>query len=200
MQKKPKIKKKEYEIAQRRRPAWDIACVEAEEAFSLPRTERRTKFTLSYSPVKVAGSEGGEGASGNSSSGGAASKKAKRKLSISGGGDPTDVKSPPKKKQKRTTSLSQSPTSKDSEKLANQPLTQFMVYCSKKKDAVRREHPTYTDAQIEKVLQGQWDALNEEQKSKFIPMGQDVKDVSQMLVEDSTQQEQGGYCSLTVVD
>ena len=67
------------------------------------------------------------------------------------------------------------------EGLANQSVTQYTVFCQKRRDIIRREHPGYTQQQIFQILAKQWSELDEEQRSKFIPMGSDVKNLSQIM-------------------
>jgi len=67
------------------------------------------------------------------------------------------------------------------EGLANQSVTQYTVFCQKRRDIVRREHPGYTQQQIFNILAKQWAELDEEQRSKFIPMGSDVKNLSLIM-------------------
>lgn len=183
MERKNKSRRRDFQVGVSRRRAWEIACVESEQACAMNRFERISRFAITRSKIGESGpSTQPDDKTAKSS------RPKKRKLSL-GSGDKKEKTSPPRKRRKRTKSsgvggAGSTKTKDDSQKLANKELTQFTVFCSKRRDTIRREHPMFTDIQIDAVLKGHWDDMSDEQKSKFIPMGLDVKNVSQMLPEE----------------
>jgi len=47
------------------------------------------------------------------------------------------------------------------------------------------ENPGYTDAEVDADLRGQWSLLDEETRSRFIPMGSDMTHVSRQMMENA---------------
>ena len=182
--KKHKSDKRTYAEAPagRRRGAWDIACLESEDAINMDRSTRRQQYTLVYTEDKPSAKSGSR-SSGDRKSTSSASKK--RKLSTSSDAtattdtakadDVTDDKSPPKKRRRRRSSFTE--IENDSLLLPDPTHVQFLVYSAKKRDMFRREHPGYTEAKLTQMLKQKWDKLSADEKSKYIPMGSDVKDV-----------------------
>lgn len=91
---------------------------------------------------------------------------------------PLEATPPPAKRQKRSPSIT-SP-------MENQSMAQFTVFCMRRRDAVKREHPGYTPKQVDDLLQAQWDSLDADQKSLFIPMGQDFAHLSKHMPQTTT--------------
>ena len=179
----------------RRRGAWDIACLESEDAISMDRPTRRAQYTLVY--TDNSGKSSAAASKNNRKSSATAAKiNKKRKLSVAssdattdtatktddtagdaddGAGTADDDKSPPKKRRRRRSSPSSSQP--DSLLLPDPTHVQFLVYSAKKRQSFRREHPGFTEAKLTQMLKRQWDTLSADEKSKYIPMGSDVKDV-----------------------
>lgn len=91
--------------------------------------------------------------------------------------------SPPRKKQKLSDPpREESPSHiKLPKNISNQCIVQFTVFCQKRRESVKNEHPDYDDSQVEDCLQEQWSKLDDETRSRFIPMGSDFTYLSQMM-------------------
>lgn len=90
---------------------------------------------------------------------------------------------PPRKKQRLTEPVTESPSShiKLPKNISNQHVIQYTVFCQKRRDSVKSKHPDYDDGQVEGCLQEQWSKLDDETRSRFIPMGSDFTYLSQMM-------------------
>lgn len=95
----------------------------------------------------------------------------------------SETGSPPRKKQKLSDpSREESPSHiKLPKNISNQCIVQFTVFCQKRRESVKNEHPDYDDSQVEDCLQEQWSKLDDETRSRFIPMGSDFTYLSQMM-------------------
>ncbi len=69
----------------------------------------------------------------------------------------------------------------DNLELFIESVAQFMVFCQKRRESIRKDTPELDDEQVEAKLKEQWGQLDEEQKSKFIPMGVDVQHISELI-------------------
>lgn len=200
-------KKFSSDVPKARRVAWDIATDASEEAFTMERNDRRQKYTFIYidapssnqtpsekkSPKSVAKKPRTPKNLPNGMPVGQPRKYTKRKLQalvnekagildISSGTDST--LEPPKKRRKRSKSsssvpLSPSGTSSPS-RMASQGITQFLVFCQKKHEGIKNENPGILNEDIGIKLREMWDSLDDEQRSRFIPMGTDVNDLDKM--------------------
>ncbi len=182
LKKEKKNKKWIHKVTPARKPGWDRAVKSAQEAFPMSRAERKQTFTFIYEPPKEKKSASKAGEADLLPNGMLAPRKQKQtKRKLSDKNAPPDAEEssatePPKKRRKRSQTAGSG-----ANKLANQGLTQFMVFCQKRRDSIRKEHPEYSDSQVEESLRAQWDKLDPEQRSKFIPMGSDVKNLSEMI-------------------
>lgn len=89
---------------------------------------------------------------------------------------------PPRKKQRLTEPAAESPSHiKLPKNISNQHVIQYTVFCQKRRDSVKSKHPDYDDEQVESCLQEQWSKLDDETRSRFIPMGSDFTYLSQMM-------------------
>lgn len=103
------------------------------------------------------------------------------------------------KKRRASKEAPQPPASKKTKRsltspMENQSMAQFTVFCMRRRDAVKREHPGYTPQQVDELLQAQWNTLDADQKSLFIPMGQDFANLSKHMPAVQT-----GPCSCSQV-
>lgn len=90
--------------------------------------------------------------------------------------------SPPHKKQRLSESAVTSPSLiKLPKNISNQHVVQYAVFCQKRRPSVKNEHPEYDNRQVEDCLRSQWSRLDDETRSRFIPMGSDLTSISQMM-------------------
>ena len=200
-------KKFSSDVPKARRVAWDIATAASEEAFTMERNDRRQKYTFVYidapgskqksnekkSPISDAKKTRTPKNLPNGMPVSRPRKYTKRKLQelvnekaglldISSGADFT--LEPPKKKRKRSKSSSNVPLSPSGaaspSRMASQGITQFLVFCQKKHEGIKKENPGIINEDVGKKLREMWDSLDEEQRSRFIPMGTDVNDLDKM--------------------
>ncbi len=174
-----KDKKWIHKVTGGRRPAWEVAVKSANEAFPMSRAERKQTFTFIYFDPKEKKSKAELLPNGMLSQN--KRKFTKRKLGEKDDGPECELElEPPKKRRKK----SDSSKVLGANKLANQALTQFMVFCLKRREAILTENPDYNEDKVERQLRDQWDKLDNDQRSKFIPMGSDVQKLSDMLPDD----------------
>lgn len=65
--------------------------------------------------------------------------------------------------------------------VSNQHQAQFTVFCRKKRDAIAQENPSWSTTDIDAHLWQQWSQLDDETRSRFIPMGSDFTYLSRMM-------------------
>lgn len=206
--------KKNYQVVPNRRAAWDIAVEHAEQAYQLTGQQRIEQFALVQelpSGGSGAGRDIAKTAGEVPSNGGGTkrSKLAKHEPKQMSGTVVETIESkgsdgPPKKRHKMEESPSTVALNKDSAAATSPPasastwnvtnkfIVQFTVFCQKRRDSVKREHPEFDDRLIDSCLQLQWAELDDETRSRFIPMGQDFAHLSQMVKETSFPE---GRCS-----
>jgi len=176
-----------YIVKQGRRKAWEVAVVATEEALPMSRLERQQTYTFVYEPTEpVATKSAPDSQQVAALSNGVAVQKrkyVKRKVQAvdEGGVDGTASPlpaSPPRKRMRHLRPQRSSPR-----KLADQFATQFAVFRQKRRDSVREENPADSDEQVEKRLQELWEGLSDEDRAKFIPMGSDVTNITEMMTK-----------------
>lgn len=179
-----------YQVTDRRRTAWEIGVASAEYAFQLTLSERRAQCTFQYVLPPDKKTEAAAAAAAAEAEAEAPSTTGGKKRKLSQGVEP-DTPIQPKKKRRRRSKLSDS-TAGTSNTMTDQSAAQYYVFCQKRRDQVRRQHPAYTEKQLEKQLKQQWEALSDDDKAKFIPMGADVKH----LRDDELDSSQSGEWSM----
>lgn len=178
-----------YLVKQSRRKAWEVAVCATEEALPMTRLERQQTYTFVYEPTDPAAAKTSpDDQQASSLSNGVAVQKrkyVKRKVQATDEASVDGIavaspllSSPPRKRMRHLRGQRSSPR-----KLADQFATQFAVFCQKRRDSVREENPTDTDEQVEKRLQELWDGLNDDERAKFIPMGSDVTNITEMMTK-----------------
>ena len=110
---------------------------------------------------------------------------------------PTDL-SPPARKKSRSVEPVGSDASEEShlkfpKNVSNQVIAQFTVFCQKRRESVKMENPEFSDTEIESRLWEQWNELDDETKSRFIPMGSDFTHLSQMMLNVGVPQGLSAY-------
>ena len=65
--------------------------------------------------------------------------------------------------------------------VSNQHQAQFTVFCRKKRDGIAQENPSWSTTDIDAHLWQQWSQLDDETRSRFIPMGSDFTYLSRMM-------------------
>ena len=180
-----------YEVSARRRKAWMIAVRAATEALPMTRNERKVTFTFTYHipglQPKEAGPEGGQEEvslypttpDGMEILPNGVVRKKRGRPSRGKGQESSNGITPPAKRRRKSPDVGASP-------LANKSVAQYMVFCQKRGEVIRKENPEMTEEAVEAKLKEQWGQLDEEQKSKFIPMGLDVQRISEMIPAQAT--------------
>ena len=165
---KDKKNRKWYEVAPRRRKAWEVAVSAAEAAFLLSREDRKLNYTFTYKLPKGKKNETTAADNKIETSGSIPPKKKayKRRLTESSAGDGI---TPPRKRHQRDSLM------------ANPSMTQFAVYCLKRKDSVKAEHPDFKDEDVENCLRERWGQMEEDERTKFIPMGPDMENLHKLM-------------------
>jgi len=114
------------------------------------------------------------------------------------GRDKTEVQTPPPNKRRKLAyendtvgALGAQPLETGAESKQAPPTTvassttqgiiQFAVFCLKRRDSVALEYPELSEKEIEYRLRDQWSSLDDDTRSRFIPMGSDMTHVSRMM-------------------
>ena len=189
-----------YEVRPSRMKGWLVSVRAANEALPMTRNERKVHFTFVYDiPAlqKRTKAQGGAAvaagepdeylttADGMEILPNGVVRKArsgKRKLQevvALEGGETSGVTPPPKRR--KTSSTHRASSDVGSSPLANKSVAQYMVFCQKRQDSIRLDNPDFSKEQVEAALKELWSQLDEEQRSKFIPMGSDVQHISEMM-------------------
>ena len=163
---------------------WDGAVKAAAEALPFSRNERKQKYTFEYedAPPKTDPAAQTEGSSVVPNGEPPQPVRQKRKYTkrkLDNLSSPQSIASetepPPKRRRKLREKidseiLQHSTLLKD---VKDQEAAQFSIYYVRKKDTIRREHPGFTEKQIDESIYEEWNKMDSEQKAQFQPMGND---------------------------
>lgn len=170
--------RKTFIIPPNRRRAWDIAVAAAESAYMMPRQKRieawihESKTDDAKKELVVTKPETG--------------KSSVKKEFVNEKHDSKSKKSEPIKliAAEDVDSKCSLPTAriKLPKNASNQQIAQFTVFCQKRRNSVQNEFPEATEEHIESILVDQWNRLDDDTKRRFIPMGSDVTNLSQIMI------------------
>ena len=178
----------------KRRAAWQIAVDSADIALPMTRNERKQTFTFIYDPPKPPKEKKKPASPAAVVPNGQPTdkrKNTKRKKTASQDledQDDDDDFEPPKKRRKKKSVANNDPSNFN----MHPEVDQYLVFCQKKRDLLRREHPSYDERQIEVCLEEIWAGMSSTERAKYDPLAVQDDD-TETSVECTEQGKEQGH-------